>query len=136
MEWAELYRAETTKPLSEFVASLAVAGRKRGFSIHNEERMEMASTFGRHGVEVGTGFDLHMIQFCKPDRAALSLDKNPERAALMPKFITTFTRNGKTQIRLLRYRKAMVETLLQDHEFAVSLEESYTAIMAMIEEAR
>ncbi|AJY71391.1 hypothetical protein RW64_18470 [Geobacter sulfurreducens] len=136
MHWAELYQSTTDKPLGEFVAALAQAGRRRGFVIHNEEKMEMAHTFGSHGVAVGEGFDLHMIQVCKPEKAAMSLQKNPERAALMPKFITTFTRDGETLIRMLRYRRPMIEALVDDREFAASIEESFDAITAMIEEAR
>lgn len=136
MTWAEMYQADTEKPVAEFVKSLAQAGKKRGFLIHNEDKMEMAHTFGQHGMEVAQGFDLHMIQICKPEKAAASIQKNLERAALMPKFITAFTDGGKTRIRMLRYRRPMIEALVQDAEFATSLEESFDAIVAMIEEAR
>jgi len=136
MPWAELYQTSTEKPLGTFVAALGEAGRRRGFVIHNEDKIEMAHTFGAHGVAVAEDFDLHMIQICKPEKAAKSLQKNPERAALMPKFITTFTRDGETQIRMLRYRAPMVEALVDDGEFAASLEESYALIVAMIEESR
>jgi uncharacterized protein (DUF302 family) len=130
-----LYRTQTTKPLSEYVAALSAAGQKRGFIIHNETSMEMANTFGKHGVQVGAGFDLHMIQICKPEKAAVSLSANPERAALMPKFITTFTQNGTTQIRMLRYGRTLIEALVNDKDFAASLDESYDAIQKTIEEA-
>ncbi|ANA40560.1 MULTISPECIES: DUF302 domain-containing protein [Geobacter] len=136
MNWAELYQTTTDKPLGEFVAALAKAGNRRGFVIHNGEKMAMAHTFGAHGLAVAEGFDLHMIQICKPEKAAASLQKNPERAALMPKFITTFTRHGRTEVRMLRYRRPMIEALVDDAEFASSLEESFDAIVAMIEEAR
>jgi uncharacterized protein (DUF302 family) len=135
MNSATLYRTQTAKPLGQFVVSLAASGKKRGFIIHNESTMEMAHTFGKHGVQVGAGFDLHMIQICKPEKAAASLSQNPERAALMPKFITTFTQNGTTQIRMLRYGRTMVEALVADPDFAASLDESYDAIQKMIEEA-
>lgn len=136
MNSAELYQTTTSKPVAEFVRALSQAGRKRGFVIHNEDKMEMARTFGSHGVAVGEGFDLHMIQVCKPEKAAASLQKNPERAALMPKFITTFTKDGKTQVRMLRYRRPMIEALIPDADFAASLEDSFEHIVAMIEEAR
>lgn len=135
MTCASLYRTQTTKSVKEFVRALADAGQKRGFIIHNESTMEMAHTFGRHGVQVGAGFDLHMIQICKPEKAAASLSQNPERAALMPKFITTFTSNGMTEIRMLCYGRTMIETLVDDPEFASSLEESYNAIRKMIDES-
>jgi len=135
MSSTTLYRTQTAKPLVEFVAALAAAGQKRGFIIHNESSMEMAHTFGKHGVKVGAEFDLHMIQICKPEKAAASLSENPERAALMPKFVTTFTRNGTTQIRMLRYGRTMIETLVDDPDFAASLDESYNAIQKTIEEA-
>lgn len=135
MNSATLYRTQTAKPLGKFVAELANAGQKRGFIIHNETTMEMAHTFGKHGVQVGAEFDLHMIQICKPEKAAISLSHNPERAALMPKFITTFTKDGMTQIRMLRYGQAMIEALVDDPDFAASLDESYNAIQKTIEEA-
>ncbi|MDD2851094.1 MAG: DUF302 domain-containing protein [Desulfuromonadaceae bacterium] len=133
MQWAELYRKDTAKPLAQFVKDLKSACKECGFVIHNENGMEMAHTFGAHGVEVAHGFDLHMIQICKPEKAAMSLQTNPERAALMPKFIMTFTSDGKTQVRFLVYNRPMIEALLGETAFADSLIESYDAIKNMIE---
>lgn len=130
--WAELFRAETAKPVWQFVADLKEAGGSRGFLIHNEDKMEMANTFGSHGVQVAEGFDLHMIQVCKPEKAAGSLQKNPERAALMPKFITVFTANGQTQVRFLRYNRDMIVALVQDAEFATSVGSTYDEIEQII----
>ena len=135
MQWAELYQKETEKPLAQFIKNLKSAGMTRGFIIHNESGMEMAHTFGAHGVEVAQGFDLHMIQICKPEKAAVSLQANPERAILMPKFVMIFTQNAKTQVRLLIYNRPMIEALVGEPAFADSLEESYNAIKNMIEEA-
>jgi uncharacterized protein (DUF302 family) len=81
---------------------------------------------------VGAGFDLHMIQICKPDKAAHSLCRNPERAVLMPKFVMAFSRDGRTQVRFLRYSREMIQALVDDPEFAGSLEQSYQAISEMI----
>lgn len=133
--WAQLFRAETGKSVSEFVTDLKQAGLKHGFLIHNEDKMEMAHTFGIHGAKVAEGFDLHMIQVCKPEKAAASLQKNPERAALMPKFITVFSAEGRTQVRFLRYLPAMIEVLLDDREFAASVRASYDEIEQMIASA-
>ncbi len=132
--WAELYRAETVKPVWQFVADLKEAGGSRGFLIHNEDKMEMANTFGSHGVQVGEGFDLHMIQVCKPEKSAPSMQQNLERAALIPKFITVFSADGKTQIRMLRYLPTMIIELLQDQAFAESVQGSYDAIEQIIQE--
>lgn len=134
-EWAKLYRGESGKPVSQFVADLREAGLKRGFQIHNEGKMEMAHTFGSHGVQVAEGFDLHMIQICKPEKAAGSLQKNPERSALMPKFITVFSDKGRTQVRFLRLQQEMIEALIQDTEFAVSAGSSYDEIEQIIKQA-
>ncbi len=135
MQWAELYQKETEKPLGQFVTDLKSAGKERGFIIHNENSMEMAHTFGTHGVEVTQGFDLHMIQICKPEKAAVSLQTNPERAVLMPKFVMAFTRDGKTQVRFLVYKQPMIEALVGESAFADSLIESYTATKTMIDVA-
>jgi uncharacterized protein (DUF302 family) len=136
MQCGSLYKSETPKSVNQFVKDLNNAAKKRGFIIHNEDKMEMAHSFGKHGVEVAEGFDLHMIQICKPEKAAKSLQKNPERAILMPKFIMTFTKNGKTQIRFLSYSKEMIANIVDDTEFPNSLEETYKNIIAMIEEAK
>jgi hypothetical protein len=133
---AEIYCAETEKPVIQFVADLATAAARRGFFIHNESTMDMAHTFGRHGVEVAEGFDLHMIQICKPSKAGQSLSRNPERAVLMPKFVTTFTRAGKTQIRFLRFSRELVASLIDDTDFPDSLAASFNEIVVIIEEAR
>ncbi|MBT0666444.1 DUF302 domain-containing protein [Geobacter pelophilus] len=135
MQWAELYQKETDKPLIQFVADLKSAAGSRGFSIHNESGMNMANSFGAHGVEVAQWFDLHMIQICKPEKAAASLQANPERAPLMPKFVMIFSRDGRTQVRFLVYNRPMIETLVGDPAFADSLAESYAAIKTMIEAA-
>jgi uncharacterized protein (DUF302 family) len=133
---AQIYQAETGKPLSQFVADMASAAARRGFFIHNESKMDMAHTFGRHGVEVAKGFDLHMIQVCRPQKAGKSLAKNPERAVLMPKFVVVFSDNSKTQIRFLKYSRELVATLVDDAEFPDLLSESFDDIVAMIEEAK
>ena len=135
MQWAELYQKETEKPLAQFVRDLKSAGVVRGFVIHNESAMEMAHTFGAHGVEVAQGFDLHMIQICKPEKAAVSLQANLERAVLMPKFVMVFTRDGRTQVRFLLYNRPMIEALTGEAAFADSLTESYAAITGMIDVA-
>lgn len=135
MQWAELYQKETEKPLGQFIKDLKIAGKERGFIIHNENGMEMAHTFGAHGVEVAHGFDLHMIQICKPEKAAVSLQTNPERAVLMPKFVMAFTGDGKTNVRFLVYNRPMIEALVGEAAFADSLIESYGAIKTMIDMA-
>ncbi|MEW6500493.1 MAG: DUF302 domain-containing protein [Thermodesulfobacteriota bacterium] len=131
-----LYAAETSKTNRQFVEDLGKVVTKYGFVIHNENTMEMAHSFGRHGAEVAEGFDLHMIQICKPEKAARSLSANPERAVLMPKFIMTFTKNGKTQIRFLRYSADNIRAVVDDEQFPISLAETYQKIVGMIEEAR
>jgi uncharacterized protein (DUF302 family) len=136
MQRDNLYSSETGKSNSQFVKDLGEVVKKYGFVIHNENTMAMAHSFGRHGAEVAEGFDLHMIQICKPEKAAKSLSANPERAILMPKFIMTFTGNGKTQIRFLRHGAEEIRALVDDAQFPASLAETYDRIVAMIEEAR
>lgn len=131
----EVYRCETDKPLEDFVADLASAASRQGFFIHNESKMEMAHTFGRHGVKVAEDFDLHMIQVCKPQKAARSLSANPERAVLLPKFVVVFSRDGKTQVRFLRYGRQLIAELVDDESFPDSLCESFAEIVTLIESA-
>ena len=135
MQWAEIFSRESNKPLAGFIRDLKQEGGRRGFLIHNETTMEMAHTFGRHGVEVSQAFDLHMVQICKPEKAAVSLQSNPERAVLMPKFVMVFSANGATQVRFLVYNRPMIEALVGEPAFADSLDESYKAIQTMIQAA-
>lgn len=131
-----LYATESTKNNSRFVQDLTKIVTKQGFVVHNENSMEMSHSFGKHGVKVGKDFDLHMIQICKPEKAGKSLQANPERAVLMPKFIMTFTSDDKTQIRFLRYSEDNIRIIVDDDEFPASLSETYTKIISMIEEAK
>ncbi|MBV5340346.1 MAG: DUF302 domain-containing protein [Deltaproteobacteria bacterium] len=133
--WATLVCRETDKSVEEVIAGLQAAGSKTGFIIHNEDKMEMANTFGGHGVEVAEDFDLHMVQICNPEKAAPSLQKNHERAALIPKFVTIFSQNGKTQVRMLRLEPALIEELIQDNDFAVSSAKNYDSIIALVDKA-
>jgi len=130
-----LFATETTKTNRQFVEDLGKVVKKNGFIIHNESTMEMAQSFGKHGAEVADGFDLHMIQICKPGKAAKSLSANPERAVLMPKFIMTFTQNGKTQVRFLSYSADNIRAVVDDEQFPASLAETYQKIVGMIKEA-
>ena len=132
----DVFKTETAKSNSVFVKDLEAIANKNGFIIHNEGKMAMAHAFGNHGVEVAEDFDLHMIQLCKPEKAAKSLAVNPERAILMPKFIMTYTHNGMTQIRFLRFSEENIRNLVDDDQFPTSLTESYQKIVAMIEEAK
>jgi uncharacterized protein (DUF302 family) len=132
----QVYRSKTTKPVTTFVEDLARMAQTAGFLIHNEDKMAMAHTFGRHGVDVAAGFDLHMVQICNPKKAAQSLSKNPERAILIPKFIMVFSQQGETQIRLLTYSQETVGQLIDDAAFPASLAESFTQIIDIIESAR
>ncbi len=136
MKRDNLFATETSKSNSQFVKDLGAVVKKYGFIIHNEENMEMAYSFGKHGAEVAKDFDLHMIQICKPEKAAKSLSANPERAVLMPKFIMTFTQNGKTQIRFLSFSADNIRAVIDDEQFPASLAETYKKIIEMIEEAK
>lgn len=136
MQKDQLYATETSKSTSEFAAALGEVCKKYGFIIHNETTMDMAHSFGKHGAEVAEGFDLHMMQVCKPEKAAKSLSANPERAILMPKFIMTFSKDGKTQIRFLSFSADNIKAVVDDDVFPGSLAETYKKIHEMIDEAK
>lgn len=136
MKKDQLYSAETGKSTKDFVTALGAVAKKNGFVLHNESSMDMAHSFGRHGAQVAEGFDLHMMQICKPEKAAKSLSANPERAILMPKFVMTFTKNGRTQIRFLSFSEENIRAVVDDDVFPASLAETYKKIIDMIEEAK
>ena len=131
----QIYRNQTAKPVGRFVLDLEHAAHQRGFFLHNQKTMAMANTFGQHGIAVAEGFDLHMIHLCKPAKAARILENNPERAALMPKFIMVFSAQATTQIRFLHYRSETVFRLLGDAEFPVAIAASLKEIITVIENA-
>jgi uncharacterized protein (DUF302 family) len=136
MQKDQVYTRTSEKSVVEFVASLGEVTKKSGFVIHNQSTMDMAHSFGRHGAEVAEGFDLHMIQICKPEKAAKSLSANPERAILMPKFIMAFSKEGKTQIRFLSFSEDNIRGVVDDDVFPASLAETYNKIHEMIDEAK
>jgi uncharacterized protein (DUF302 family) len=137
MNPAEIYRAQSSKPLDSFVADLEKAAVKRGFSIHNRDIMAMAEIYREHKVPMPEEFDLHMIQICKPDKSSQSFQTNIERAPLMPKFVMAFSREGATEVRFLYYSKELIAALIPgDATFPESLEQTYAVIRAMIDEAR
>ena len=130
-----LYCTRTSKSPAVFAADLQeIAGRK-GFLVANQAHMDMARTFREHGANVSSDFDLHMMQLCKPDKAAGSLQPNPERAILMPKFVMVFSRNQQTQIRFHHYCRESICSMVDDEAFPDSLVATYQAIIAMINEA-
>lgn len=131
----KIYRNQTAKPIMRFVIDLEHAAHQRGFLLHNQETMAMANTFGQHGIAVAKDFDLHMIHICKPAKAARILEKNLERAALMPKFVMVFSAQAMTQVRFLHYRPETVCQLLDDSEFSDAMAASLKEIITVIEKA-
>ncbi len=130
-----LYSVETTKSPVEFTRDFGVIVNKYGFLVHNENHMDMANMFGEHGAEVAEDFDMHMIQICKPEKSAKSLQANPERAILLPKFVIAFSKNGKTQIRFFYFSEDNIRAMVDDDVFPASLAETYKKIISMIDEA-
>lgn len=128
-----VYRAESAKGVEQFAADFTALVTAQGFSVHNEGKMAMKDVFAAHGKEVAEGFDLHMIQLCKPEKAAKSLSANPERSVLMPKFIMVFSKEGKTQVRMLRYGKELIAELVDDAAFPASLEETFDTLTKFID---
>lgn len=114
---AEVFHTETQKDISHFIKDLGKTMAMQGFMIHNEDRMEMVHHFGHHGVELAEGFDLHMIQICAPKKTAQSLMENLERAVLLPKYIVVFSKENKTQVRMLQFSNALVAELVDDAAF-------------------
>lgn len=130
-----VFQRSSLKKLTVFIRDLQAAAERQGFVVHNRETMDLARTFASHGIPVAADFDLHMLQLCKPSRAAASLSANPERAPLMPKFVIAFTRNGETQIRYFGLDEALVRQLVDDPDFPASLGETQLAIRGLIDEA-
>ena len=126
---------ETEKPVSQFVVDLEKSMNKRGFVIHNKDHMLLKETYDAHQIEMPEGFDLHMLQLCKPEKSSEMLKKNPERVSFLPKFINVWSGNGRTQVRMLQYDRKGVSALLNDEEFGKAIEESFSSITGFIEEA-
>ena len=124
-----VFQRSSLKKLPEFIQDLQTAAERQGFVIHNRDNMNLANTFSQHGVPVKKSFDVHMVQLCKPAKAAASLSHNPERAPLMPKFVIAFTRDDETQIRYFGLDETLVSELVDDPDFPASLSETQTAML-------
>ena len=131
----QLYTNRTMKPLPQFVADLEQRARQQDFVIHNKGAMDMARSFALHNVPVREDFDIHMLQFCKPAKAAQVMSANPERAALMPKFVIAFSQDNHTQVRFLHYDAQTVTQLLGDDRFSAIITGASAEIIATIEES-
>lgn len=130
-----LYCVETKKSPARFAADFKDVAGRQGFIVANESHMDMARAFRDHGAAVDESFDLHMLQVCKPDKAAGSLQANPERAILMPKFVMVFSDEQATKVRFHHYCRETIASLVDCPTFPDSLAETYQKIIAMIEEA-
>lgn len=132
-----LYAAESEKSVSRFVEDFAAIAEDNDFLINNKATMNMKTTFSAHGGSVPEDFDLHMMQICKPTKADKSLAANPERAILMPKFVHVFSKDNKTQVRYLSFTPEFIADMVPgDAKFPESLEQTFTKIRSMIEEAK
>ena len=132
---ADVFHAETDKSIAFFVKDLGKSMAMHGFMIHNDDKMEMVHHFGHHGVELAEGFDLRMVQICAPKRSAESMMDNLERAVLLPKFIVVFTKNNRTQVRMLRISQELIAELVDDAEFPAVQQAISDSLIAAIEEA-
>ncbi len=130
-----IYKNKTSKSSPTFARDFAEVAEKNGYLIANVPHMNMAETFRAHGALVQDGFDLHMIQLCKPDKASVSLQFNPERSVLMPKFVMAFGDGEHTQIRFHHYSQENIAALVNCEKFPQSLAATYSQIISMIEEA-
>ena len=131
----DIFRAETDKGVVDFIKALGKAMAMQGFIIHNEEKMEMVRHFGYQGVALADGFDLHMVQVCAPKKAAQSLSENLERAVFLPQFIVVFSKNNKTQVRMLRFGRGLVAELVDDADFPELNEAVCDSLTSAIKEA-
>ncbi len=132
-----IYSVESEKSVSRFVKDFATIAESNNFVINNKSTMNMKETFSSHGGSVPENFDLHMMQICKPTKADKSLTANPERAILMPKFVHVFSKESKTQVRYLGFTPDYITELVPgDDKFPESLEQTYTKIRSMIDEAK
>ncbi len=132
---ASVFHVETEKCIADFIKDLGKAMAMHGFIIHNDDSMEMVHHFGHHGVELAQGFDLHMVQICAPKKSAQALMENLERAVLLPKYIVVFTKNNKTQVRMLNISAALVAELVDDEEFPEMHKAVCESLISAIEEA-
>jgi len=132
---SRVFRSETSKSIAVFIKDLGKTMALRGFIIHNEDKMEMVHHFGHHGVELAEGFDLNMVQVCSPKKSALSMMENLERAVLLPKFIVVFSKEGRTQIRMLLLGQELVADLVDDEKFPVLDTDEYSNLLLAIKEA-
>lgn len=131
----DVFKAQTEKPLADFIKDLGRSMTMYGFIIHNEEKMEMVRHFGYHGVDLAGTSNLHMVQVCAPKRSALSIQTNIERAVLLPRFIVVFRKGNQTQVRLLRLGQELIADLIDDEDYVDVHEEISEDLRNAIEQA-
>lgn len=75
-----------------------------------------------------------MIQICKPEKAAPTLLANLERAVLLPKFVMAYSKDGQTQVRVLRYGEDLVADLIDDRQFGQSMQQTFDTLCRFIDQ--
>jgi len=69
MQKDDVFATSTEKGINQFVSDLGLVAKKYGFIVHNEDKMELADTFGAHGVEV-EGATMQEVAFFVATRLA------------------------------------------------------------------
>lgn len=117
MESVSVYRNCTKKPLDDFVADLSTEIEKRGFGFYHLEKSDLGDFYRSQGVDWPKDYEHRVLQLCKPENSGKALQVNPERSMLVQKFFFIFSRDGKTEIRFLRYSQQLMADLLGHNEY-------------------
>lgn len=130
----ELYKNQTSKSPKQFAQDFKQICEKYGFTIYNEAEMDQAALYRGMGFEVRDDFDLHMMRVCKLENSSQSVQMNPERAILVPKYVAVFSKDGATQIRFLHPTEDKISAVSGD-SVPTKLGQVLKKIISMIEEA-
>lgn len=100
------------------------------------EIFDMAKEFKKHGIETNKNFKYYSIMICNPKRAYKSIQKNPDRGAILlpPKqIIIRKNKKGSEVLYSGIDEKEVTKRLPEDEEFQKSLPESCRKIKKLIE---
>ncbi|MEA3490253.1 MAG: hypothetical protein U9R44_07980 [Candidatus Omnitrophota bacterium] len=125
MKNKSLFRAETSKPIREFIEDVKKNAPQFGFRVH--EVVNMRELYEGYAIEVAADFEVYSITLCSPQKSYKSITKNPERNAVIveQKQIIVYNNNGITTINYLPLPEEFVKEVFPDDEqFPGSLHES------------
>lgn len=133
MAKAMLFKAKSVKPLHVFLSAVHDKASEFGFRIRHI--FDMGNVFRERGVKVDEAFRVYSIMLCSFEGAYKSMQKNPERAAvlLQPKQVLVHETAQGLELHYLPFPREFIKDVLpQDDAFADGLGQACERIRELI----